>query len=288
MFRRLSGVFWPAWALLLVALLFAVTASGSLRERRTVIVALGTTIVDSGLLDELQVAFEKKTGYFLKPLALGSGQAMAMGRRGEADALLVHDPALEKEFVAAGHGINRRLVMYNYYLMVGPSRDPAGIAGVGSVQEALRRIAAAGAPFISRGDSSGNDRLEKSLWREIGLDPAGARWYQETGLGMGHTLQVAADKEAYVLVDQATYFAFQGRLGLLIYVRESKKLVNLYHVIEVNPARWPKVNKAGAAAFADFLLSSHFQQILANFHRSKNQEPVFFTGKNRKEEEFRQ
>ncbi len=288
-FRQyLSYLFRPASALFLVVVLFSLATNGCFRERKTVIVAVGTTIMDSGLLDELKVAFEKKTGYLLKALAVGSGQAMAMGERGEVDALLVHDPAAEKEFVAAGHGINRRLVMFNYYCLAGPAGDPAGIAESGSLAESLRRIAKAKALFISRGDNSGNDRLEKSLWRESGLDPVGARWYQETGMGMGHTLQVAADKKAYILVDQATYFRFLGKLDLRIYVQDGNKLINLYHVIEVNPARWPKVNKAGAKAFAEFLVSHDFQQLLTDFPRSENDEPVFRTGKNRKEEEFKQ
>ncbi|MDI6725709.1 MAG: substrate-binding domain-containing protein [Smithellaceae bacterium] len=257
------------------------------REGKTVLLATGTSIMDSGLLDDLRAAFEKKTGYRLKPLAIGSGQAMAMGERGEVDVLLVHDPASERQFITAGHGINRRLVMYNDYYLVGPPADPARVAGAGAIAESFRRIAAAGALFISRGDHSGNDRLEKVLWRELGLNPETSRWYQETGLGMGHSLQMAADKKAYALVDRATHFAFLGKINLRLYVKGGQGLVNLYHVIEVNPARWPKVNRAGARAFSEFLMSDDFQRLAANFGRAKYGETLFHPGKGKKEEDFK-
>lgn len=274
--------------ILVMAVVFLAPVNyGETQGRKTVLLATGTSIMDSGLLDDLTAAFEKKSGYLLRPLAIGSGQAMAMGERGEVDVLFVHDPASERQFITAGHGINRRLVMHNDYYLVGPPDDPAGVARAGSIAESFRRIAAAGALFISRGDHSGNDRLEKALWREVGLNPESARWYQETGLGMGHTLQLAADKKGYALVDRATYFAFLGKVNLRLYVKGGKGLVNLYHVIEVNPSRWPKVNRAGARAFSEFLLSDDFQRLAENFGRSKYGETLFHAGRGKKEEDFK-
>lgn len=204
--------FLTALVAMMAAVFLAQVNYAEARERKAVLLAIGTSIMDSGLLDDLTAAFEKKTGYRLKPLAIGSGQAMAMGERGEVDVLFVHDPASERQFIAAGQGINRRLVMYNDYCLVGPPDDPAELARAGSISDTFRRIAAAGALFISRGDHSGNDRLEKALWRELGLNPEATRWYQETGLGMGHTLQLAADKKAYALVDRATYCKIPPKL----------------------------------------------------------------------------
>lgn len=279
--------FLTALVALLAAVFLVPMDCGEARERKTVLLATGTSIMDSDLLDDLTAAFEKKTGHRLKPLAIGSGQALAMGERGEVDVLFVHDPASERQFLSAGHGINRQLVMYNDYYLVGPPDDPARVAGAGAITESFRRIAAAGALFISRGDHSGNDRLEKALWRELGSNPEASRWYQETGLGMGHTLQLAADKRGYALVDRATYFAFFGKVNLRLYLKGGRGLVNLYHVIEVNPARWPKVNSAGARAFSEFLLSDDFQRLAANFGRAKYGETLFYAGKGKKEEDFK-
>ena len=203
--------------------------------------------------------FEKKTGYFVKTIAVGSGQAMVMGQKGEADVLLVHSPDAEEKFMAAGYGVNRRLVMHNDFIIVGPAADPAGIKGTKSAVAAFKRIAAAKALFMSRGDNSGTDAKEKAIWKVAGIAPEGQKWYQQTGLGMGQTLNVASEKQAYTLADRGTYLALKKRLDLAILVEGDRDLLNIYHVIEVNPARWPKVNAAGARAFADFMVSPETQ-----------------------------
>ena len=164
--------------------------------QKSIILATTTSTQDSGLIDVLIPVFEKKTGYFLKTIAVGSGQAMAMGQKGEADVLLVHSPAAEKKFIAEGYGINRRLVMHNDYIVVGPAEDPAKIKGMKVSTEAFKKIAGAGALFLSRGDNSGTHSQEKAIWKASGIKPEGQKWYQETGLGMGQTLNVTSEKKA--------------------------------------------------------------------------------------------
>lgn len=266
---------------LILPILFAAAAHGVSAEK-SIILATTTSTQDSGLLDVLIPIFEKKTGYFVKTIAVGSGQAMTMGERGEADVLLVHSADAEKRFVAEGYGIDRRLVMHNDFVIVGSRTDPAGIRGVKSGLEGFRKIAAARALFVSRGDNSGTDAKEKSLWKAAGIVFQGQKWYQETGLGMGQTLNVASEKKAYTLTDRGTFFALKKSLGLDILTGGDAMLLNVYHVIEVNPARWPKVNIAGARAFADFMVSPETQGIVKVFGVDKYGAPFFFpdAGKN--------
>jgi len=207
------------------------------------------------LLDVLIPIFEKKTGYFVKTIAVGSGQAMKMGEKGEADVMLVHSPDAEKKFVEEGYGVNRRLVMHNDFIIVGPGNDPAKIKGVKSSAEAMKMIAQSESLFLSRGDNSGTHAKEKALWKKAEITPAGQKWYQETGLGMGQTLNVAAEKKGYTLADRGTYLALKKNLGLDILVEGDAALLNIYHVIEVNSAKWPKANAPGAKAFAEFMVS---------------------------------
>jgi tungstate transport system substrate-binding protein len=244
---------------------------------KTVILATTTSTQDSGLLDVLVPAFERETGYFVKTISVGSGQALAMARKGEADVLLVHSPAEEEKLVADGFGVNRRVVMHNDFVVVGPPRDPAGIRGASTAKEAFARIAATGAPFLSRGDESGTHAREKTLWKAAGIDPETQRWYQQTGLGMGDTLNIASEKGAYTLADRGTYLARNKArpLELAILVQGEAKLLNVYHVVEVNPARWPKVNAAGARAFSDFVVSSRAQEIIGRFGVDKVGSPLF-------------
>ena len=220
-------------------------------EQKSIILATTTSAQDSGLLDALLPVFEKKTGYFVKTIAVGSGQAMAMGQKGEADVMLVHSPAAEKKFVEEGYGVNRRLIMHNDFIIVGPPGDPAKIKGIKSTPEAFKKIAAADKLFLSRGDNSGTHAKEKDVWKAAGINPEKEKWYQQTGLGMGQTLNVAAEKKGYTLADRGTYLALQKNLGLSILVEGDAVLLNIYHVIEVNPAKWPKVNAAGGKAFAN-------------------------------------
>ncbi len=254
------------------------TRAGAADKFKSVILATTTSTQDSGLLDALVPTFEKETGYIVKTIAVGSGQAMAMGSRGEADVLLVHSPAAEKKLVDDGFGINRRLVMHNDFILVGPPGDPAKVKGVATSQEALKKIAAAGAVFLSRGDNSGTHAKEKGLWKAAGINPEGQKWYQSTGLGMGDTLNVASEKGGYTLADRGTYLALNKgrRLGLEILVQGEPLLLNVYHVIEVNPAKWPKVNVAGGKAFADFILAKKTQDFIAHFGVDKFGSPLVF------------
>ena len=255
-------------------------------QEKTIILATTTSTQDSGLLDVLLPIFEKKTGYFVKTIAVGSGQAMAMGQKGEADVLLVHSPAAEKKIIAEGYGINRRLIMHNDFIVVGSPEDPAKIKGTKSTPESFKKIASAKILFLSRGDNSGTHAKEKDVWKAAGINPEGEKWYQQTGLGMGQTLNVAAEKKGYTLADRGTYLALKKNLGLDILVEGDAILLNIYHVIEVNPAKWPKVNSAGARAFADFMVSKETQDIIKTFGVDKFGSPLFFPDAGKKEEEL--
>jgi len=255
-------------------------------KQKNIILATTTSTQDTGLLDVLIPIFEKKTGYFVKTIAVGSGQAMAMGQKGEADVLLVHSPDAEKKFIADGFGVNRQLVMHNDFIIVGPANDPAKIKGTKSSAEALKLIAKANALFISRGDNSGTHAKEKTLWKKAEINPVGQKWYQETGLGMGLTLNVAAEKKGYTLADRGTYLAMKKNLSLDILVEGDSALLNIYHVIEVNVDKWPKVNVAGAKAFADFMVSKNTQNIIKTFGIDKFGAPLFFPDAAKKVEDL--
>jgi tungstate transport system substrate-binding protein len=270
-----------------LALVFSITpASAASHIQKNIILSTTTSTQDSGLLDVLIPIFEKKTGYFVKTIAVGSGQAMAMGQKGEADVLLVHSPAAEKKFIAEGYGINRRLVMHNDYIIVGPKSDPANIKGTKSAVDTFKKIAAANAIFMSRGDNSGTHSKERDIWKTAEIKAEGQKWYQQTGLGMGQTLSVAAEKKAYTLADRGTYLALRKNLGLDILAEGDGILLNIYHVIEVNPAKWPKVNTAGAKAFADFMVSEPTQTIIKTFGVDKFGSPLFFPDAGKKEEQL--
>lgn len=255
-------------------------------QDKTLILATTTSTQDTGLLDVLIPIFEKNTGYFVKTIAVGSGQAMTMGQKGEADVLLVHSPAAEKKFMEDGFGVSRRLVMHNDFIIVGPSDDPAKIKGVKSAVEAFKKIAAAQALFISRGDNSGTHAKEKDIWKVAGVKYDGEKWYQQTGLGMGQTLNVAAEKKGYTLTDRGTYLALAKTLKLGILVEGDAVLLNIYHVMEVNPQKWPKVNIAGAKAFADFMVSKETQDIIKTFGVDKYGSPLFFPDAGKKVEDL--
>jgi len=255
-------------------------------DKKTIILATTTSTQDSGLLDILIPIFEKNKGYFVKTIAVGSGQAMAMGQKGEADVLLVHSPATEKKFVTEGYGINRRFIMHNHFIIVGPPEDPAKIKGIKLASDAFKKIALHKTLFISRGDNSGTHIKERDIWKAAGINPEKERWYQQTGLGMGQTLSVTAEKRGYSLTDRGTHLALRKNLGLDILVEGDAILINPYHVIEINSARWPKVNEAGAKAFADFLVSKETQGIIKTFGVKKFGSPLFFSDAGKKEEEL--
>jgi tungstate transport system substrate-binding protein len=269
-----------------VSLLFITVITSIQAQPKTIILATTTSTQDSGLLDVLLPIFEKKTGYFVKTIAVGSGQAMAMGQKGEADVLLVHSPAAEKKFVAEGYGINRRIIMHNDFIIVGPPGDPAKIKEIKLASEAFKKIASEKALFLSRGDNSGTHSKEREVWKAAAINPEGEKWYQQTGLGMGQTLSVTAEKKGYTLADRGTYLALKKNLGLDILVEGDAILLNIYHVIEVNPAKWPKVNVPGGKAFADFMVSNETQAIIKTFGVDKFGSPLFFPDAGKKEEEL--
>jgi len=279
--------FWYA-SFVFLGILALITGMGSViqAQEKTLILATTTSTQDSGLLDVLVPMFEKKTGYFVKTIAVGSGQAMTMGRKGEADVLLVHSPAAEKKFMEDGFGVSRRLVMHNDFVIVGPAEDPAMIKGVKSAAAAIKKIAAAQALFVSRGDNSGTHAKEKDLWKVAGVQYEGEKWYQQTGLGMGQTLNVAAEKKGYTLTDRGTYLALAKTLKLGILVEGDAVLLNIYHVIEVNQTKWPKVNIAAATAFADFMVSKETQEIIKTFGVDKYGSPLFFPDAGKKVEDL--
>ncbi|HOO35583.1 MAG TPA: substrate-binding domain-containing protein [Smithella sp.] len=255
-------------------------------KQKNIILATTTSTQDSGLLDVLIPIFEKQTGYFVKTIAVGSGQAMKMGEKGEADVMLVHSPDAEKKFIADGFGVNRQLIMHNDFIIVGPGTDPAKVKGVKSSAEAMKMIAKAESLFLSRGDNSGTHAKEKTLWKKAEITPAGQKWYQETGLGMGQTLNVAAEKKGYTLADRGTYLALKKNLGLDILVEGDAALLNIYHVIEVNSAKWPKANADGAKAFAAFMVSKNTQDIIKTFGVDKFGSPLFFPDAGKKVEDL--
>lgn len=275
-------------ALIIVTALVVLGATGvfAAPKQRNIILATTTSTQDSGLLDKLIPIFEKETGYFVKTIAVGSGQAMKMGEKGEADVMLVHSPDAEKKFIEQGYGINRRLVMHNDFLIVGPGADPAKIKGVKSSADALKKIASANALFLSRGDNSGTHAKEKTLWKKAGINPDGQKWFQETGLGMGQTLNVAAEKKGYTLTDRGTYLAIQKNLGMEILTEGDSALLNIYHVIEVNSAKWPKANAEGAKAFSDFMVSKSTQNIIKTFGVDQYGSPLFFPDAGKKVEDL--
>lgn len=250
------------------------------------ILSTTTSTADSGLLDVLLPVFEQKTGYKVKPIAVGSGQAMTMGERGEADVLLVHAPEAEVKFIQAGHGINRKLVMHNDFIIVGPAADPAGIKGTTSAIETLKKLSAAKVVFLSRGDNSGTHQLELKVWKTAGIDPKGQAWYQESGQGMGATLNISSEKGAYTIADRATYLATKKNLSLDILVRGDPILLNIYHVIQVNPQKSTKINAEGARAFVGFMVSPETQQTIGKFGVDKFGQPLFFSDADKTEAEL--
>lgn len=279
---RIKTVF--SYLILLAALVTVVMTQPAAAASKTLILATTTSTQDSGLLDLLIPLFEKESGYFVKTIAVGSGQAMTMGKKGEADVLLVHSPDAEKKFMAEGAGSSRKLVMHNDFIVVGPASDPAGLKGTKSSAEVFKKIAKSGSLFLSRGDSSGTHAKEKGLWKAAGITPDGQKWYQQTGLGMGQTLNVAAEKKGYTLADRGTYLALKKTLGLQILAEGDPLLLNVYHVIEVNVAKWPKVNGAGAKAFSDFMVSKKTQQLIGTFGVDKYGAPLFFPDAGKKPE----
>ncbi|MEH2092068.1 substrate-binding domain-containing protein [Nostoc sp.] len=258
---------------------------GQSSASKNIIVAMTTSIEDSGLLDDLVPAIEKKTGYRLKKVAVGTGQALALAEKGEVDALFVNSPKAERKVLEGGAVINRHLVMHNDFVIVGPDADKAKIRGKKNAVEAFSLIAKNQALFVSRGDDSGTNKLEKDLWKQANITPSGA-WYQQTGSGMGETLQIANQKLGYTLADRATYIFQQKNLSLPILVQGDKKLLNLYHVMEVNSKKFPRVNSAGAKAFINFVLSPEGQTIIAAHGKKEFKQPLFYVDAGKTEKDY--
>jgi len=267
-----------------LALLFL--AGPAAAQSKIVILSTTTSTQDSGLLDVLVPMFEKQTGSTVKTISVGTGQALALAARGEADVTLAHAPALERKYVAEGKMLNRRLVMYNDFVIVGPAADPAKIRGEKRAVDAFRKIAGAGARFVSRGDRSGTHTRELALWKQAGVEPK-APWYIESGQGMGATLGIADDRHAYTLTDRATFLAFARRLALQVLVEGDRPLLNIYSVMEVNPANGPRVNASGGKAFAEFILSEAVQQVIRTFGVQRYGRPLFVPIAGKTDEDFK-
>jgi tungstate transport system substrate-binding protein len=248
-----------------------------------IILSSTTSTRDSGLMDVLLPVFQQKTGYVVKPIYNGSGAAMALGQQGNADVLLVHSPAAEVTFMQGGYGTNRRLVMHNDFIVMGPPADPAGIKGMTSAVDAFKKIADAKANFYSRGDNSGTDAMDKSIFGKAGItvkDGAATNpsWYIEGGAGTGmlDLLRVASERGGHILTDRATYVANQKVLNLTIMVQGDPALLNIYHVIQVNPDKFPNVNAAGAKAFSDFMVDPATQTLIGQYGVAQYGQPLFF------------
>ncbi len=261
-----------ALALLLV---LTRTAGASEPKAKDLILATTTSTQDSGLLDILIPLFEQGSGYRVKTIAVGTGQSLAMAEKGAADVVLCHAPEAEKKQVDAGTVTNYQLVMHNDFVIVGPPDDPAGIRGKSGV-EAFKDIMAKGALFISRGDDSGTNKKELSLWNQAGLTPAGRRNYLESGQGMGATLQMASEKRAYTLSDRGTYLSQKAKLKLDVLSEGEKSLINIYHVMQVNPEKFDRVNAEGAKAFVEFMIAPRTQEIIGEFGKEKFGQSLFF------------
>ena len=259
----------------LLVIPFFLISCNSATPTKDLLLVSTTSTQDSGLLDVLLPMFTAKTGYAVQLVAVGSGQALKLGEQGNADVILLHSPAAEKEFVAAGFGIDRRLVMHNDFVIVGPASDPAGIRGENPVN-ALKKIFASHVTFVSRGDDSGTHVKELALWKNAGLDPSGEDWYLETGQGQGATLSIASEKGGYALTDRGTFLAYKSNVDLEILVEGDPFLLNVYHAITVNPAKFPNVNLEGAKAFANFITSDEGQKVIADFGVDKFGQPLFF------------
>lgn len=260
--------------LFILVLLFSACAP-SAPANPNLILATTTSTQDSGLLDVLIPLFETESGYTVQTVAVGSGQAMKMGEEGNADVLLVHAPASEVAFMNDGYGKDRALVMHNDFVVVGPASDPAGIKGM-AVTDALKAISTGGAEFVSRGDDSGTHKAELTLWGKASFDPNGQAWYLESGQGMGATLTIASEKGAYTLTDRATYLALKDNLQLEILVEGDNALLNVYHVITVNPEKWDRVNYEGALAFLNFMIAPSTQEVIGKFGVDKYGQPLFY------------
>ena len=235
---------------------------------KNIVLATTTSTQDTGLLDTLVPAFSKKYGVNVKVIAVGTGEAIEMGKRGDADVILVHSRKSEDEFVTAGFGVNRKDVMYNFYFLVGPKNDPAKVAEKKDIVSAMAAIANSGSTFISRGDESGTHKKEKTLWEKANIKPQGNKWFMEIGQGMGATLTMASEQGGYTLVDSGTWYAYMDKVNMKVVLEGDKALFNPYGVIAVNPAKYPNIGYHSATAFSEFITSEEGQGIIKNYKKN--------------------
>jgi tungstate transport system substrate-binding protein len=276
-YRSIVFFFWTV--------LCAPSAQAADASIRHLILSTTTSTQDSGLLDVLIPLFEKQSGYSVKTVSVGTGQALALAAKGDADVALVHAPSLEKKYVTEGKLLNRRLVMYNDFVIIGPKDDPAKIRSAKNAAGALKVIAQAKANFVSRGDNSGTHVLEKSLWQSAAIEPK-SPWYIEAGQGMGATLSIANERNAYTISDRGTYLAFGKKIDLPILLEGDKALLNIYSVMEANPANGPHINAAAGRAFADFMIAPETQTVIKNFGVEKFGQSLFVPVAGKREEEL--
>jgi tungstate transport system substrate-binding protein len=263
------------WIRLITVALLLTGCSATQDEAKTLTLATTTSARDSGLLDVLVPIFEKETGIEVKGVAVGSGQSLEIGRRGDADVLLTHAPEAEERFMAEGHGEQRRGVMHNDFVLVGPETDSAGVKDQTSITVAFRRITRSESPFVSRGDESGTHMKEKKVWREAGIQPQG-EWYVRAGAGMAEALRMASEKGAYTLADRGTFLAQRERLDLVVLSEGDPLLRNTYSVIVVSSETHPGINAQAARRFSEFLLSPKVQRVIGKFGVERFGQPLFF------------
>lgn len=238
------------------------------------------------MLDVLLPAFTEQTGVQVSLIATGSGQALKIAEEGNADVILLHSPAAEKEFMDKGFGMDRRLVMHNDFVIVGSESDPASLRTQPTVVDSFNAIFSSAVPFVSRADESGTHVKELAIWKSANLNPAGQAWYIETGQGQGATLNIASEKQGYAITDRGTFLAYKANLDLVILFENDPVLLNVYHVITVNPEKWPRVNVEGAQAFADFITSPEGQDIIRKFGVQEYGQPLFFPDADKTDADF--
>lgn len=258
-----------------IVLLF-LTACSTSAPSKSILLVSTTSTQDSGLLDVLLPAFTEQTGIQVSLIATGSGQALKIAEEGNADVILLHSPDAEMRFMENGFGIDRRPVMHNDFVIVGPDSDPASLRAQPTAVDSLEAIFSSASTFVSRADESGTHVKELAIWKSAGLDPVSHSWYIETGQGQGATLNIASEKQGYAITDRGTFLAYKSNLDLVILFENDPILLNVYHVITVNSDKWPQVNIEGAQAFAEFITSSEGQDIIREFGVQEYGQPLFF------------
>ena len=254
----------------------SVSASAEAPANPTLRISTTTSVNDSGLLPYLQPSFEAATGYKMEVTSAGTGAAIEKGKTGDADALLVHAKASEEEFINEGFGVERVPFMYNYFVIVGPKDDPAGVKNATTAADAFKAIADAKQPFVSRGDDSGTNKKELQIWEAAGVDPAGQDWYVNAGAGMGATLTQAVERNGYTLTDKGTFLSNEAKNSLDILLAESEDMKNTYSMIAVSPEKWPDTNIDGANAFIEWMTGDEASKLIAEYGVAEYGEPLFF------------